>query len=136
MAMNPSPASEKKMLRDFGLVMATAVAIVFGLAVPWFTDAALPVWPWLVAAMLAGVALTSPRGLKQLYAAWMRVGQVLNWLVSRLALALVYYAVVVPMGAVMRLVKHDPLRRRLEREAESYRVRSSPPDRKHLERPF
>ncbi len=134
--MHRSSTPEKKALRDFGLIMAAAVVLVFGLAVPWFTNSALAVWPWLVAAVLAGVALTSPRGLKQLHAAWMRVGQVLNWLVSRLALALVYYAVIVPMGTIMRLFKYDPLRRRLEREAESYRVRSNPPDRKHPERPF
>lgn len=134
--MHRSSIPEKKALRDFGLVMAAAVALVFGLVVPWFTDSALPVWPWLVAAALAGVALTLPRLLKPVYTGWMRVGAVLNWLVSRLTLALVYYVVVVPTGAVMRLVKHDPLRRRLERDAESYRVTSIPLDRKHLERPF
>lgn len=134
--MQTSTVPTEPELRSFGLIMGGAIALIFGVAVPWLWDATWRAWPWLVAAALVGVALTSPRLLKRLYAAWMRIGHVLNWLISRVTLALVYYVVVVPMGAVMRLFKHDPLRRRFEQDAESYRVPAPAPDRQHLERPF
>ena len=37
---------------------------------------------------------------------------------------------------IMRLIGRDPMRRRIDKAAGSYRVISEQPDRKNLERPF
>lgn len=134
MQIDPMPGSKE--LRRFGWVMAAFIALGFGIAVPWLRGAAWPAWPWLVAVVLAGAGWALPAALKPLYRAWMRLGQVLNWIVSRTTLALVYYVLVVPTGIAMRLFRTDPLRRRFEQEADTYRVTTRAPERQHLERPF
>lgn len=44
----------------------------------------------------------------------------IGWVVSHLVLAMVYFLVVTPIGLVMRLVGHDPMRRRCDGGATSY----------------
>lgn len=134
--METSAVPTKQELRNFGLLLGAVIALIFGVAVPWLWGAASPVWPWPVAATLAALALVVPPALKPVYTVWMRIGHVLNWLVSRVALALVYYVVVVPMGLLMRAFTQDPMRRRFEPQAKTYRVPTPAPERKHLERPF
>lgn len=134
--MRTSAVPTKQELRRFGLTMGAAIALAFGVVVPWFKGSPLPIWPWLVAAALIGPALALPATLTPVYAAWMRIGYLLSWLISRITLVLVYYVVVVPMGVAMRVLKKDPLARRFERNTETYRVAAATAPRKHLERPF
>jgi hypothetical protein len=39
---------------------------------------------------------------------------------GRIVMAILFFAVVTPVGLVMRMASRDPLRRRLDREASSY----------------
>ena len=48
--------------------------------------------------------------------------------VSLLVLILIYYALLTPLGVVLRRVRPDPLRQRVDRSAESYWMRYDPPD--------
>jgi len=135
-SMNSIPAPEQKSLRQFGLITGTAVALMFGLVLPWLGGWVLPLWPWIIAAMLVGLALLVPRGLKPVHVVWMRVGHIVNWVVGVTALAVVYCVVVVPTGIVLRTLMKGPMRDRIEPAARSYRVPSPVSDRKRLERPF
>ena len=127
---------DRKILRNFGLLIAAVIVLVFGVVLPWLRGSAFPLWPWLVAATLAALALIRPAALRPIYRVWMRFGHLMNWLVSRVTLFIVYYTIVVPMGIIMRLCGKDPMRRSWEHAATSYRVSSPGLDRKHLERPF
>jgi hypothetical protein len=50
---------------------------------------------------------------------------------GRIALAVVFFALVTPVGFVMRFFGRDPLRWRLDREAASYWIaRDAAPDRR------
>ncbi|HEU4365360.1 MAG TPA: SxtJ family membrane protein, partial [Candidatus Krumholzibacteria bacterium] len=55
-----------------------------------------------------------------LYLAWMRVFFPLGWVVSHAILIVIYYAVLTPIGLVLRLVGYDPMRRRFDRGASTY----------------
>jgi hypothetical protein len=48
----------------------------------------------------------------------------------------VFYLVVTPIGVVMRLMGHDPMRRKFEQTGESYRVRCVPRPATHMMRQF
>jgi hypothetical protein len=89
----------------------------------------------LAAAALGGASalcglltLAAPAALKPLYLGLSVVGWPIGWLVSNLALALAYYAVLTPIGVVMRVWRPDPLRRRFDRDAKSYWIRRPKPD--------
>jgi hypothetical protein len=81
-------------------------------------------------------ALTVPRILAPVHRIWMTIGDALGWVNSRILLGLVFYGLVTPMGLVMRLRGRDPMRRRFEPRADSYRVLRQPRPGSHMTRQF
>ena len=69
-------------------------------------------WPWLLGtgAALALIAMTRPAALAPLNRSWLALGKLLNRVVSPVVLALLFFGVVCPVGALMRLSGSDPLR--------------------------
>jgi hypothetical protein len=57
---------------------------------------------------LAG--LSSPRLLKPVFVGWMILVFPIGWLVSHLILVLVFWGIFLPVGLVLRISGHDPLR--------------------------
>jgi hypothetical protein len=51
----------------------------------------------------------------------MALGHALGWVNGRIVLGLVYWLVLQPIALVMRLCGHDPLRRRWDAQASTYR---------------
>lgn len=127
---------DKKGLRNFGLTTGAIAAVLFGLLLPWIFGHGFPLWPWIVAGVLAAWALLAPATLRQVYRAWMAVGHVLGWINTRIILGLVFYLVVLPAGGMMRIFRKDPMARRFEARAPTYRVPSIDHAKNHLERPF
>lgn len=127
----------KKDLRNFGLIMAGMFILIFGLLIPWIWSAAsYPRWPWIVAAVFAVLGLATPAVLSPVYRIWMKIGHVLGWINTRIILGVVFYGMFMPMGFVMRLLGKDPMARKFDKNAKTYRVASKPPAADHLEKPF
>ncbi len=122
-------------LRKFGLIMGGMLILFFGLLIPWIWAFAWPLWPWVAAGVFTAVALIYPPALQPAYWLWMRMGMALGWLNTRILLGFVFYAIIMPIGFVVRLF-HDPLRRRLVGDKTSYRQASKQPKSENLERPF
>ena len=130
------PELDPKGLRDFGLTTGAIVAVLFGLFFPWLLETAIPVWPWVVAGVLALWGLVAPASLRPVYRGWMRIGMRLGLITTPIVLGLVFYIVFAPVGFAFRVFGRDSMARRLDRSTESYRVdsrRSAPRD---VERPF
>lgn len=124
-----------RQLRNFGLL----VGGVFG---------GIGLWPmvvrrddphvWAVALAVGLIlpAVTIPRILAPVYRVWMKGADALGWVNTRLLLGLVFYGLVTPMGLVMRLWGRDPMGRRFERGAQSYRVLRQSRPGSHMKRQF
>jgi hypothetical protein len=112
----PSPAE----LRVFGFVLL-GIFVVAGAVLRWRFDSSLAAgWVWGCGLGLAALyAAVRPIRLP-LYLAWMHAVRPLAWVVSHLALGLVYFAIITPIGLVMRLAGRDALARRFDRGASSY----------------
>jgi hypothetical protein len=83
----------------------------------------------LAVAVLAGpAALARPRLARPLFVGWMILASPVGWAVSRLALALLYYGVVTPLGLLLRLAGRDALGRRYEPGLASYWVARPEPE--------
>src|SRR5437870_3843292 len=61
-----------------------------------------------------------PREFRPLFVAWMIAIFPVNWLVSRLLLAIIFYGMVTPLGLFFRLIGRDLLGRRFFPDQESY----------------
>jgi len=59
--------SDTKMLREFGFVMAGAIAGVFGILLPWLFDRAWPLWPWPIALLFLIAGLFFPASLRLIF---------------------------------------------------------------------
>ncbi len=71
-------------------------------------------------AVTAVLGWQAPARLRPLYVGASYLAYPVAVVLSYLLLAAVYYIVVTPIGCLMRLAGHDPLRRRINRQADSY----------------
>jgi hypothetical protein len=130
------PELDARGLRRFALTTGAIVAVLFGLALPALFAFRYPIWPWVLAAVLIAWGLIAPASLDPVYRGWMRFGLLLNRIVSPIVLGIVFFAVITPLGWLMRLFGRDPLAQGKDAEPDCFRVRSQARDPKHLERPY
>ncbi len=127
---------DTKGLREFGLLTAGIIALLFGLVLPLLWGHNLPLIPSIIAVILAILALFIPQSLGPIYQGWMRVAQVLAWVNSRLILGLIFFIIVTPMAIIMKIIKRDPLNRKFKFRLETYRVSSQIKNKISMEKPY
>jgi hypothetical protein len=127
---------DKQELRTFGLVFATGIVLIFGLLLPWLFEHPWPAWPWIAAGILVTTALLLPPVLRPVYWLWMKFGHVLGWINTRIILGITFLLFFVPVALVFHLFGKDPMRRRLDPSASSYRIKSEHLPRERMEKPF
>jgi predicted membrane protein len=130
------PELDAKGLRKFGLTTGAIVAGLFGLFFPWIMDKSIPVWPWIILAILLIWSLVAPASLGPVYRVWMKFGLLLSGVMTPLIMGILFYLLFTPIATLMRLAGRDPLRRRFDETARSYRIESEKISRNDLERPF
>jgi len=127
--------AELKALRSFGLLVGGVFAVI-GLW-PWFFRHTEPrFWSLIVSVALVVPALAWPASLRPVYRVWMTIGHALGWVNTRIILGVAFFVVFTPIGWVMRLLGKDPMRRRFDPAAQSYRVNRPPRDANHMQKPF
>jgi flagellar biosynthesis protein FlhB len=111
--------------RSFGLVFAV-VFLVIGVW-PLFHGAPPRWWANGIAAVFAVIAVAKPTLLASLNQQWIKLGILLGKVVSPIALGILFYGVLVPIGVVMRLAGKDPLRLKYDATTPSYWIPREPP---------
>ena len=124
-------------LRQFGLLFGAILVLLFGLLLPFFIGYSFPLWPWVVALLLTVLALFAPTALTPFYRGWMRFGLIAGFINTRIIMFVLYYALFVPTGLVMKLFGRDALARTTGgKNTDSYRVASAVRPNDHFERPY
>lgn len=114
--LNPSD----KVLRQFSEFGMFLLGLV---AAPWMLyrgHTTLAVAFWLTAIVLRLLALLSPRLVKWPFIVLSVITWPIGFVVSHVALGVVYYLVFTPVALFFRLIGRDALKRRFEPEAASY----------------
>lgn len=75
---------------------------------------------WVAAVTLRLAGLVRPEWLKHVYVGLMVATWPIGWVVSHLALGLLYYGVFTPIGMVFRIIGRDAMARRFDRNAATY----------------
>jgi hypothetical protein len=104
-------------------------AIVFLAIAAWpLLQGSVPRW-WAagISAAFALLAALKPALLAGLNRWWIKLGILLGKVVSPIALGLLFYGVLVPIGVMMRIAGKDPLRLKRDAAMTSYWVRREPP---------
>ncbi len=84
-------------------------------------------WALALAAVFALVALSRPVLLAGLNRLWTKLGVLIGKVVSPVALGILFYGVITPIGALVRLAGKDPLRLKRDAGASSYWIPRQPP---------
>lgn len=112
--------SGTKELREFGLTIGAILVILGGVAL-WRGKVA---YPYLLGTggLLAAAGVTAPIILKPIQKAWMALAVVIGFFASRLILVILFYAVLTPIGLVMKMFGKDILDERIDKNKTSYWV--------------
>lgn len=110
--------SGKKNLREFGLTIGIILAILGSIAL-W---RGRQIYPYFLGTgfsfIISGLAI--PAILKPLQKMWMSFSIIIGFFVSRLILSILFYAVLTPIGLIMRLFGKDVLDQRIDKTCRSY----------------
>jgi hypothetical protein len=78
-------------------------------------------WILIGAAILVGaVGLAWPMVLRPIFVGWMVLVYPLNWFISHLILAVVYYCIFTPVAIFFKMIRRDALCLRFRSDQESY----------------
>ena len=130
------PELNQKGLRDFGLLFGSIILVLFGLFLPWVFNFGYPLWPWIFTAGMFAWAIVAPNTLRGFYRGWMRFGLLINKITTPIIMGLVFFAAITPMAMIMKLMRFDPMSRKLDKATESYRKPSLKRNKLHIEKPF
>lgn len=104
--------------RNFGLIVGTVLAVLGALKI-WHGSAYGYALGLLSAACLL-LAWLWPHMLEWPNRLWSRLGLVLQKVISPLVMALIFFLVILPIGALMRLCGKSPLALKFDRKVDSY----------------
>jgi len=111
-------------LRRFGFTVAVGLTLI-GLLSWYRGHTSVPATLWTIGAVLFLLGLIVPNCLLPIQKVWMGLAMALGWVNTRIILSLLFYAVLTPIGVIMRLFR-DPLDRRLHDGRVSYWVQKEP----------
>ena len=138
--MHPGPRRltrhDRRELRFFALGLAFLLVVMFWWLVPWLRGTLAPLWPLVVAWLLVVAAWMHPPALLPIYRAFLPVARVLGWLNTWLLLGTVFFAILTPVGWVLRRLGRLQYVSGFDASAGSYRVPVPPEHELRLEDPF
>ncbi len=125
-----------KSLRQFGWGLAALIWLFFFLLLPWWFGYERHPWPHLVATVIAAVAALRPAFIHPLFVGWMWIARPLACFNTRLILGLVFFLLLLPLGAWLFWRGKLHFKAGFDGAAASYKVRRTGFDPKQMERPF
>ena len=112
----------KKSLREFGLIW-TIIFIAIGSYPLLYKDPAR-VWALYTSGFFLLISVLYPSFFKQIYfyQIWIKFGNVLGHINSKIILFILFYGIFTPIGLVLRLFGKDLLSTKFNKKASSYFV--------------
>ncbi len=126
-------------LRKFGFIMGGMFAFIFGFIFPWIgdkTSETWPIWPFIVMAIFWLIAIIAPKILGPVNEVWIKIGNVLGFINSRIILGVMFFLMIFPIGLLLKIFGKDSMNRKYDKKLDSYRRVVTPRKKEHLERPF
>lgn len=104
----PHSASVSEIRRFSGLW--AFMAVLAGGLLRWRGHEAAARALWCAAGLVGFVGMIAPSGARWFYRLWMALAAGINFLITRLLLALIFYGVLTPLALVFKLTGRDALR--------------------------
>jgi len=124
-----------KELRSFGLLMG-GVFLIVALWPLVIRGENIRVWASLMAVAFGAMGILFPTGLGPLHRIWMKIGEKLGWINSRIILGILFFGMFTPMAFIIGLLGKRPLQLAYDPKANSYRVPKKARAADHVLKPF
>lgn len=111
--------------RSFGVVFVVVFALI-GLF-PLVREEAIRIWALAVSAAFLLPTIVYPQALSPLNKLWFRFGILLGRIINPLVMFIMYALVMVPVGLVLKLMRKDLLRMKLDARSPTYWNQRAPP---------
>ncbi len=117
--------------RKFGMTVGGVFAAIGLFKAVFFSFSWIAAMFAVLGCALVAAALFAPNRLSPFNDAWMKLALFLYKIVNPVIMFLIFSVAFVPMGLIMRLSGHDPMRRRFDKSLKSYWIEKerSPVDR-------
>ena len=90
---------------------------------PLLSKGTIQYWSLLVAFIFALIALIKPMFLLPFYSLWIRVGEVIGGVVSKIIMFILFYALFTPIAIVLKLLKIDLLNKKIDKDRSTYWIK-------------
>ncbi len=110
--------SDKKQLREFGIVMGVFFGIIAGLLL-WKGRPAFPLWAG-ISVFFFVMGLTFPMHLKPLQKIWMALAVFIGWFMSRIILSVLFFLILTPISLIARATGKKFLDTQFRKNESSY----------------
>ena len=102
----------KNELRNFGIIVGILFPLLIGFILPYFFGHQFRFWTLFIGLPLIIIGLISPKNLKLFYQIWIKIGNILGFINSKIILTSIFVLIVQPIALIMKIVGYDPLRRK------------------------
>jgi hypothetical protein len=109
---------DKKTLRKFAVTMGIAFFIIAIVLLIRHKHSPLAVLA--ISFIWFALGMFIPGLLKPVYILWMRLAFILSWVNTRIILFIIFYLIFTPAGLVMRMLGTDPLKKKIDKNKDSY----------------
>jgi hypothetical protein len=104
--------------RSFGITFSV-VFLIIGFW-PLLNNESIRIWSIVISLVFLFLGLLNSKLLLPFNKIWFKFGILLGSIVSPIAMSIVFFIVVTPIGIIMRLLKKDILNRKFDNNAKSY----------------
>lgn len=116
--MDKSKFSDKREWRKFGIGLAIITAAIGTVQLVLNKDLYFHFYAVSASSLLLGLVL--PILLKPIFILFSYIGEVMGWIMTRLILSILFYAVVTPIGLIAKIFGNSFLELRISPPQESY----------------
>ena len=109
-------------LREFGLTLSLFFPLIIGFLIPYFYRHNFREWTLWVSLFFLIFSFCNPNLLYFPYQAWIKLGNILGYVNSKIIFGFIFYFVVTPLGMVMKFFNYDPLKIKSTKKIDSYKV--------------
>ncbi|MBT5398959.1 hypothetical protein HOL24_00295 [bacterium] len=111
--------------KSFGVVFSVVFLIIS--LYPLTNSKSVYIWTLIVSAVFLLLAFVAPKVLTRPNRLWFKFGILLGSVIAPVVMTLVYFATVLPIGLIMRLLGKDLLKQKLDKNAKSYWIERKEP---------
>lgn len=108
--LDPKRPATTKELRDFGLLVGGAFAVIAGITFFRHKPTIVPIIFGTLGGVLILSGLAVPSILAQVYKAWMGLAVLLSKVTTPIFMGVIYFVIISPVGAIMRAAGRNKLK--------------------------